>query len=62
MRTVLEKDTLLEAALIIFPLVLVLDDPVQKGIVLNLHPEPLNNPMFVTLEFIAMDTNLMSQI
>lgn len=62
MRTVSEKDTLLEAAPIIFPLVLVLDDPVQERMVLNLHPEPVNNPMFVTSPFVAMEINLMSQI
>lgn len=60
MRTFFEKDTLLEAALIIFPLVLVLDDPVQIRIFLNLPPEPVYNPMFVTLRSVAMEINLMS--
>lgn len=62
MRAFFEKDTLLEAALIIFPSVLVLDDPVQIRIFLNLPPEPVNNPMFVTLRSVAMEINLMSQI
>lgn len=62
MRTFFEKDTLLEAALIIFPSVLVLDDHVQIRILLNRSPEPVNNPMFVTLRSVAMEINLMLQI
>lgn len=62
-ENIFEKDAWLEAALTIFPLVLVLDDPVQTGIFLiNLHPEPVDNPIFVILQSVVMEINSMLQI
>lgn len=61
-ENIFEKDARLEAARMIFPLVLVLDDPVQTGIFLiNLHPEPLDNPIFVILQSVVMEINLRLQ-
>jgi hypothetical protein len=61
-KNIFKKDILLEAALTILHLALVLDDPVQIGIFLNLHAELANNLMFVTLQSVVMEINLLSQI
>lgn len=59
-ENIVEKAAGLEAALMISPLVPALDDPVQTGIFLiNLHPEPVDNPIFVILQSVVMEINLM---